>query len=201
MIPVQFRRQPLVYVIGGEALIKIGCTCDLESRLETLRAASPVALRFIAAHLTSTKKAAHELEAQLHTRFIDARVHHEWFRVDEDEVVAAFPVTEMAATDDDQEPWCRDIVAADHLGVTLSEFRRLVREGKVPATRTGPRTTLFKRSRIMAAFLLLTACGGTPKPPMPLVKAVRAVAVRVASDLCSALPLHSQSDPFETTGR
>lgn len=68
------RKLGVVYFIRGGGLIKIGWTADLARRLEVLRSQSPVELKLI-----GTVEGSRAKEKELHNKFSEYHVHHEWY--------------------------------------------------------------------------------------------------------------------------
>lgn len=71
-------RQKTIYFIVADGLdmVKIGCSCWVENRMEALSHWSPVPLR-----IAASAPGDHKLEAFIHRRFADDRSHKEWFRL------------------------------------------------------------------------------------------------------------------------
>lgn len=63
--------------VGMAGPIKIGCTQHIDQRFRTMTYWSPFPLEMVLAVPGTTA-----LEAELHARFADLRLHHEWFRAD-----------------------------------------------------------------------------------------------------------------------
>lgn len=83
-----------VYLIGSpdSPLVKIGWSDNPERRLRDLQAGSPVPLQLLAVF-----DGGHVIEAELHCRFADRRMHGEWFDLGPDPVEAVRPfVTQVA---------------------------------------------------------------------------------------------------------
>jgi hypothetical protein len=66
----------IVYFIQAEigGLIKIGYTIDLDKRLRTVQAHSPVPVKVI-----GTMRGSYEIEQEIHSKFASFRKHGEWF--------------------------------------------------------------------------------------------------------------------------
>ena len=74
----------MVYVISDGTFLKIGCTRDIETRIQTLQTANPRKLKIIKAYETTCFKEDLRLESYLHRKFQDYRVKvngrtTEWF--------------------------------------------------------------------------------------------------------------------------
>lgn len=71
---------PVVYFIQADnGLVKIGVSANLESRLATLQAMSPIPLT-----LCAWMHGGFSLEQTLHDRFADCHSHGEWFKPNRD---------------------------------------------------------------------------------------------------------------------
>jgi hypothetical protein len=64
-----------IYFTSCGDYIKIGFASNIAARLRQLSTAAPTPLRLLA-HMPGSI----ELEQRIHARFVDARVHREWFR-------------------------------------------------------------------------------------------------------------------------
>jgi predicted GIY-YIG superfamily endonuclease len=76
-----------VYLIRGEnALIKIGCSSNVERRAALFQTGSPEALTIV--HVIETEQYK-QVERALHHRFAAQRRRGEWFELSEDDVITA----------------------------------------------------------------------------------------------------------------
>lgn len=77
--------QPWIYVIGCDEVrvVKIGISCNLQSRLVTMQTGSPVALR-----LLWKMPGSLDMEQDLHEYFHAYRKHGEWFDFGDENPVA-----------------------------------------------------------------------------------------------------------------
>lgn len=93
-LPPRTFGRDVLYVIGqpGTAIVKIGVTSSLPSRLKSIQTGSPVPLRVLWWHPGS-----YDLESQLHRQFDDCRLHGEWFDfgVEEPEVIVELAVAQL----------------------------------------------------------------------------------------------------------
>lgn len=76
-----------LYVIQSNDAIKIGITHNLQQRFNDLQSANPVELQLIYAFKFDSRGQAEALEALLHERFVQHRIHGEWFDVDHNKVL------------------------------------------------------------------------------------------------------------------
>lgn len=173
--------RPVVYFVATKTAIKIGYSCDLVSRLNCLKAGAPDELELLGVITLHSVDEAHKKERQLHRQFAKYRMHHEWFR--RDPKIETFITRNHNATT--PEPWCRIGALVPLTGLSLTTLKQYVAEDKIPSTRVSSKITIFKRSRVVAALALLTACGGVPHPPKPLVQALVPIAKKIAGDLRS----------------
>lgn len=74
-------RTPVVYLIGGADLVKIGTTGDIKRRFKELQIDSPVQLRLLAYGAGGLRA-----ERRLHKQFAACRRHGEWFNIPADEL-------------------------------------------------------------------------------------------------------------------
>lgn len=92
-------RPDRVYLIGSpdSPLVKIGWSDNPKRRLRNLQSGSPVPLRLLAVY-----EGGHYVEAELHRRFADKRVHGEWFDLGPDPVAVVGPFAKVAQVDQEQ---------------------------------------------------------------------------------------------------
>ncbi|MFF4732862.1 GIY-YIG nuclease family protein [Streptomyces mirabilis] len=95
--PAPSPRRDRVYLIGSpdSPLVKIGWSDNPERRLRDLQSGSPVALQLLAVY-----EGGHYVEAELHRRFADKRVHGEWFDLGPDPVAVVSPFVRVAHVDE-----------------------------------------------------------------------------------------------------
>lgn len=74
----RMERSSVVYLITGVNLIKIGTTSNLEERIKTLQASSPVQLDVLA-----SGSGGIQVERRLHRQHAEYRHHGEWFDIPE----------------------------------------------------------------------------------------------------------------------
>ncbi|MFJ1562502.1 GIY-YIG nuclease family protein [Streptomyces mirabilis] len=86
--PSSSLRPERVYLNGSpdSPLVKIGWSDDPERRLRGFQTGSPVPLQLLAVF-----EGGHYVEAELHRRFADKRVHGEWFDLGPDPVGVVSP--------------------------------------------------------------------------------------------------------------
>ncbi len=78
------KERKFVYLIRAtNGLVKIGITSDIEHRFRTLNAGSPLELKLLGCIESGNVQ---ELEKELHTRFSDKNVRHEWFNLSFEDV-------------------------------------------------------------------------------------------------------------------
>lgn len=100
-LPPRTYGRDVLYVIGqpGTAIVKIGVTKSLPSRLKSIQTGSPVPLRVLWWHPGS-----YDLEEFLHREFDDFRLHGEWFDFGVEEPGALVELTVRAARPDEFPP-------------------------------------------------------------------------------------------------
>jgi hypothetical protein len=74
-----------VYLMQSMDLFKIGVARNVKSRLAAIRGSNPHNVKLITSIELASEESAYCVEHQMHHRFLNERVHLEWFRIKEED--------------------------------------------------------------------------------------------------------------------
>ena len=74
----------VVYMIGSGSFTKIGITANVDKRYQALAGSNPMPIKMI--YNRNIGHGARALEAELHKKYSEQNLHHEWFALDDKQI-------------------------------------------------------------------------------------------------------------------
>ena len=88
-----------VYAMGAPVGVKLGWTTNLQRRYREISRGVPGGVSLWAVTEPMELAAAGELETAMHDRFAEQKLHHEWYAVDESDVLKGFVALKATLTE------------------------------------------------------------------------------------------------------